>query len=157
MVVYIMDIYEYILSTYTIHHPETFIIIPILFAIYLFVLSEKSILKRVYITTLYFCLSASLFGVLWWYIYPKSIPEQNISFYSLLTICSLIVIYVNNRTLHFFKLNRLLLILIPLLLISTYLRYCVPGNDYGWVWIFNRIMEFSIWLGFIKTKGDLNT
>ena len=123
----------------------------------MFVLSEKSILKRAYITTLYFCLSASLFGVLWWSVYPHSIPEQNISFYSLLTICSLVVLYINNRTLHFFKANKFLLILIPLLLASTYLRYCIPGNDYGWVWSFNRIMEFSIWLGFIKMKGDSHT
>ena len=147
-----MDILKYLIDTYSTHHPETFIITPIIFIIFLFVLSEKSLPKRIFITTLMFCLSASFFGVVWWSLNQLSIPELNIPFYGMLTILILFTIYINNEKLEFIKPNRLLYILIPLIIFSTFIRYFIPGNDYGLVWCFNRVMEFSVMFGFVKIK-----
>lgn len=141
------------LDTYSIHHSETFIILPLLFIVYVYVLKSYSIYKRLYITVLLFCLSASLFGVLWWSVVPVVGGLTNVYFYTLLSMLSLIMVYLNNKSLRFFRFNKFIFVVVPLLIVSTYLRYFVPFNDYGWVWVFNRVMEFSVWFGFLNDLG----
>lgn len=143
------DIWKYIIDTYSTHHPETFIIAPIIFILYVYLLKQYTIPKRIFITLMIFCFAASIFGVLWWSIVPITNGIANVYFYSTLTILSLVMLYINNIKLKFFQPNKLLYILVPLLIIITYTRYVIPGNDYGYIWIINRTMELSFWLGFI--------
>lgn len=131
---------------------ETYFIFPVIFVLYLFLLKEKSLFNRVFETIMIFCLSVSFFGVLWWMIVPVSNGIANVYFYSTLTILSLVMIYINNIKLQFIKPNKLLYILLPLLIFITYIRYFVPNNDFGVVWVLNRVMELAVWLGFVKLK-----